>query len=132
MMSKVVIKSANTGAKLEFLDVMNEYLTVEFSSPAFTVFHRVWLYDGDGKRLAQLFHEMAQDWRGWEGIKSWGAIEGDFNLSCSSDKLGHITLEIELVERGTSESWSAQFNMEIEAGQLEKIAHEMAALLRNA
>ncbi|MBW4691725.1 MAG: hypothetical protein KME27_08130 [Lyngbya sp. HA4199-MV5] len=127
-MLKVTIKSANTDAKLEFSEVGNEYFTVTFSSVSLSASHRVWGYTGDCERLVSLFVEMAENWTGWEGIKNWDAIEDDFSLSCTSDKLGHITLEVELVGRDTPELWSAKFNVEVEAGQLEKIANEMKAL----
>jgi Family of unknown function (DUF6228) len=129
-MSKVTIASANTGTKLEFLDVGNEYFTVEFSSPSLSAFHRVWMYAGDGERLASLFEEMAENWKGWEGVKIWDAIEGDFSLSCTGDKLGHITIKVKLVGRNPPQLWSVEFDMEIEAGQLETIAKETKLLFR--
>jgi hypothetical protein len=128
-MQYVTIKSANTGAKLKFSELENEYFTVVFSSASLSALHRVWVYTGDCERLVNLFLDMAKNWTGWEGAKIWDAIEGDFSLSCTSDKLGHITLEIELVERNAPELWFARFNVEIEAGQLEKIANEMRGLL---
>ncbi|NEQ48099.1 MAG: hypothetical protein F6K00_33025 [Leptolyngbya sp. SIOISBB] len=127
-MSKVTIKSAKTGAKLEFSDVGNEYFTVAFLGASITALHRVWAYTGDCERLANLFLEMAENWKGWEGTKIWDAIEGDFSLSCTSDKLGHVTLRVKLVERDTPELWSAEFNVEVEAGQLEKISNDMRLL----
>lgn len=129
-MSKVIIKSANTGAKLEFAEVGNEYFTVTFSSASLSASHRVWVYTGDCERLVGLFVEMAENWAGWEGAKTWDAIEGDFSLSCTSDRLGHIALKVELVGRDAPELWSAKFNVEVEAGQLEKIANEIKALFR--
>jgi hypothetical protein len=128
-MSKVIIKSANTGAKLEFSEVRHEYCTVTFSSASLNASHRVWFYTGDRERLVSLFTEMAEHWSGWEGAKIWAAIEADLSLSCTSDSLGHITLAVELVERDAPEAWSAQFQVEIEAGQLEQIAREMKAWL---
>lgn len=127
-MPKVTIKSANTEAKLEFSDVGTEYFTVEFSSVSLSALHRVWVYTGDYERLANLFLEMAKNWTGWDGAKTWNATEGDFNLSCTSDKLGHIGLNAELVGRDAPELWSVEFKIEMEAGQLEKIANEMMAL----
>jgi hypothetical protein len=128
VMSKVTIKSANIDAKLEFSEVGNEYFTVTFSSVSLSASHRVWVYTRDCERLVSLFIEMAENWTGWEGAKIWDAIEGDFSLSCTCDKLGHITLKVALVERDTPELWSARFNVEVEAGQLEKIANEMNKL----
>ena len=129
-MLKVTIASANTGTKLEFSKVGNEYFTVEFSSPSLTAFHQVWMYAGDGERLSSLFEEMAENWTGWEGVKIWDAIEGDFRLSCTSDKLGHITLKVKLVGRNSPQVWTVELNMEIEAGQLERIANETKLLFR--
>ncbi|MBW4582079.1 MAG: hypothetical protein KME42_21145 [Tildeniella nuda ZEHNDER 1965/U140] len=60
-MSKVTIKSANTGAKLEFSEVGNEYCTVTFSSASLSASHRVWFYTGDCERLVSLFMEMAEN-----------------------------------------------------------------------
>lgn len=127
-MSKVTIKSANTGAKLEFSEVENEYFTVTFSSASLSASHRVWVYTGDCERLVSLFLEMAENWTGWEGAKNWASIVGDFSLSCTSDKLGHIAFEVKLVGRDASESWSARFNVAVEAGQLEEIANEIKKL----
>jgi hypothetical protein len=127
MSREVIIKSADTGAKLEFLDVKGEHFTVVFSSVTLSASQRVWGYT-DCRQLANLFREMAQSWKGWEGVKTWGSIEGEFNLACTSDKLGHVTLEVDLVERDTSEPWSTKFNIQIETWQLEKIANEMITL----
>jgi hypothetical protein len=92
-MSKVTIKSVNTGAKLEFSEVENEYFTVTFSSVSLNASYRVWVYTGDYERLVSLFVEMAKNWTGWEGVKNWDAIEDDFSLSCTSDRLGHLRLK---------------------------------------
>ncbi|MGB3559085.1 MAG: DUF6228 family protein [Geitlerinemataceae cyanobacterium] len=127
-MSEVIIKSASTEAKLAFSDVVNEYFTVAFSSASMNASHRVWVRTGDCERLVNLFLEIAENWKGWEGTKTWDAIEDDFSLSCTSDKLGHITLRCKFVGRDAPELWSAKFNVEVEAGQLKKIANEVRRL----
>ncbi|MBE9040264.1 hypothetical protein IQ235_05590 [Oscillatoriales cyanobacterium LEGE 11467] len=129
-MNKVTIKSANTSSKLEFSDVEHEYFTVAFSSFSMNASQPVWVYTGDYDRLTHLFLEMAENWQGWEGVKTWGATEDDFSLSCTSDKLGHISIAGTLVERNAPECWSAsvKFNVKVEAGQLEQIAYEVRRL----
>lgn len=129
-LSSVTISSVNSGAKLEFFNLTQDYFSVRFSSPSLSASHRVWIYDRDTHLLVKLFEEMAQNWKGWEGVKIWEAIEGDFGLACTSDRLGHITLKVELVGRRSPESWFAEFNLVLEAGQLDKIATRMAALFR--
>jgi Family of unknown function (DUF6228) len=128
--SKLTIASANIGTKLEFSDVRNEYFTVEFSSPSLTAVHRVWMYVGDGESLAHLFKEMTENWMGWEGVKVWNTTKGDFSLSSTSDKLGHSTLEVELLKRDLPQLWSIKATIEIEAGQLERIAYETKLLFK--
>lgn len=71
---------------------------------------------------------MAQNWKGWQGKRTWDAIEGDFSLCCTSDKLGHITLAVQLRERHSPEWWSVKFQINIEAGQLDRIPTEMMSL----
>lgn len=127
-MSKVTIKSANTGAKLEFSDVSNEYFTVTFLSHSMNASHRVWVYTGNYDRLTHVFLEMAENWKGWEGVKTWDALEDDLSLSCTSDKLGHITISAQLGRCDAPEFWSVQFNLEVEAGKLEQIASEVRRL----
>lgn len=124
----VKLKSANTGATLEFSAVRNQYCTVTFSSAALRASHQVWIYSGEGERFASLFVEMAEHWTGWAGAKTWASLEADFSLSCTSDSLGHITLEVEMVDRDSPEEWSTQFKIEVEAGQLETIAQEIQVL----
>lgn len=122
MSRKVTIESADTEAKLEFSDVEDDYLTVAFSSAALGASQRIWLDEGDSESLINLFCEMAQNWRGWESPKDWISTEGDFSLSCTSNKLGHIKLELELTGRRTREPWFTKCSINIEAGQLERIA----------
>jgi hypothetical protein len=127
-MSKVTIKSANTGAKLEFSDVKNQYFTVSFSSASLSASHRVWVYCRDYEWLVHFFLDMAQNWTGWTGAKTWEPIEGGFSFSCTSDSLGHITLDVELEGRDAPELWSVKFKVEVEAGQLETIANQIRRL----
>jgi hypothetical protein len=72
-----------------------------------------------GHSPVKLFEQMANDWDGWDGEKSWGAMEGEYNLVATSSKTGHITLSAELEIYNT---WSTTAHVDIEAGQLETIA----------
>ncbi|MGH8000749.1 MAG: DUF6228 family protein [Brasilonema sp.] len=127
---EVTIKSTSTDAKLEFLNLGNNYFTVLFESKTMSVCKDVWLYTvddySDCQSLVNLFREMARAWKGCEGEKTWSCIEGDFVLYCTSDKLGHINLEVELFQFDGLEPWSAKLNLNTEAGQLEKISNEVA------
>ncbi|MBP5973177.1 hypothetical protein HW132_10635 [Brasilonema sp. CT11] len=129
MSREVTIKSTCTDAKLEFLNFGNDCFRVLFESRTLSASKDVWLYaDGDYSDcqfLVNLFREMARAWKGWEGEKTWRSTEADFVLCCTSDKLGHINLEVHLLEFDGS-PWSANFNLDTEAGELEKISNEVA------
>lgn len=74
-----------------------------------------------GTSPASFFEHIANEWRGWKGEKTWGALEGEFELSATADSTGHVTLTA-VVYSGTCSSCSKmQSEFEIEAGQFEKI-----------
>jgi hypothetical protein len=76
-----------------------------------------------GLSPAGFFAELADDWTGWKGQKGWGAIEGEYNLSATSDSLGHITLVAELNPNNVPPDWSGSVSLIVEAGQLEQLAY---------
>ena len=78
-----------------------------------------------------LFRDMADNWKGWKGEKTWGALDGEFTLRATATSLGRIAVVIEMVEM------SGEFRLEatlvLEAGQLESISKRVEAVfpLRN-
>lgn len=73
-----------------------------------------------GTTPADIFEQIANEWKGWEGDKTWGSLEGEFDLSATSDSTGHISL-VATVYSGTfppSSKMVSEFI--IESGQLEK------------
>jgi hypothetical protein len=85
---------------------------------------RVWLVWGVEVALANFFDDLAESWRGWEGEKVWESYEGGMSLRCTSDRLGHITVAVELRE-GLPTVWEARGDVPLEAGQLDRLAAEM-------
>jgi hypothetical protein len=76
---------------------------------------RVVLLGGNG--LAMLFEEMAAEWRGWDGPKSWESIEGDLAVAADHDGLGQITIRITLRRWESPPEWEAQADLTIDAGE---------------
>ncbi len=68
----------------------------------------------------KLFEHMADNWDGWDGEKNWGAMEGEFILSATFAKTGHMTLTVTLLE--AYNLWSVIAKFDIEAGQIEALA----------
>lgn len=73
----------------------------------------------------KLFETLAENWKGWSEEKKWSSIEGEFAITCTHDKRGHIKLDIEMhQEFGSSEPWRLRASLVLEAGQLERIAKD--------
>jgi len=71
---------------------------------------------------ALLFAEMAKRWSGWPGELAWESLEGELALRCSHDRLGHISIRIELCSGPMPDDWRVEATTMAEAGQLECIA----------
>jgi hypothetical protein len=71
---------------------------------------------------APLFADMARSWSGWPGELVWESLEGELALRCSHDRLGHISIRIELRSGDMPDDWLVVATVMAEAGQLEDIA----------
>ena len=76
--------------------------------------------------LGQFFHELAAQWRGWEGERGWSSLEGEFELSATSDRTGHTTLQFKLRPPLTGCEWRVAGALLLEAGNLESVAQEVS------
>ena len=69
----------------------------------------------------ELFEKMANEWQGWKGEKDWGSLEGEFDLSATSDSKGHITLVASIRSGYIPPCSKTVIELILEAGQLEMI-----------
>lgn len=123
-MDSVVIKSANTAATLTFSERDGDYFCVAYESPSVKLRKRVWGYI-DCEILVNLFEFIAKEWKGWDGAQEWASIEGEFGMSATCDKLGHVMLIITIKEFDGPEVWSSQVRLGLDAGQTENIAKKV-------
>ena len=75
-----------------------------------------------GQSPLTLFKSMEREWKGWEGEKSWGSLEGEFDLTAVSDRKGHITLKTRIHSGHYLPSSSLMTELIVESGQLDYIA----------
>jgi hypothetical protein len=80
-----------------------------------------------GQPPSILFRDMAAHWSGWEGAKTWCAIEGEFNLFAKCDLTGHVTLIFEFPSSPFLPTWSTRVELMVEAGQLDQLARDANA-----
>jgi hypothetical protein len=104
-------------------------LTAELSDEGLTARTKVLLGpDSVEPSLADLFEDMAQNWRGWNGTKDWQGMEGGLALSCVHDGLGHVGISVEL-RHLSGAGWVARSDIGVDAGQLDALAGEIRELL---
>ena len=80
-----------------------------------------------GQSPLKLFESIEKEWKGWQGEKSWGSLEGEFNISAISDKTGHITLKARIASGHYVPSARLETELIVEAGQVEGILKKAKA-----
>ena len=68
-----------------------------------------------GESPVEYFQTLSKNWKGWEGAKSWRALEDEYRLSATMSRTGHVTLTTRL--NVYSYFWEAKANLDIEAGR---------------
>ncbi len=77
---------------------------------------------------AMLFRKMASSWRGWEGELFWSTLEGEFKMTGTTDRLGHVELWAELRGDNSPHDWKLKACLHLEAGSLEQLYRSVAAV----
>ena len=121
------IRSAEHGACLLLRRIRDGFIA-KFDAPGIDAAKKVYVLGGcDG--FDEFWRELAGDWRGWEGTRSFGSLDGELELSVVSDRLGHVTPEACLSE-GSPFRWRAHGIVALEAGQLDCIAADARTFCR--
>ena len=80
----------------------------------------VYSYGTDG--LPSFFDDLAENWRGWRGVETWGSLEGQLTIDADHDGLGTVTLHIGLTPSAALDRWSAMAVLTLDAGALNAVA----------
>jgi hypothetical protein len=122
------IKSSSSSRELVFSAYEDGYFLVELKGEVAAAIN-VWAYT-DALALRDLFQELAELQRPWQGSKSWGSVEGELSISATCSALGEVVFSIALQQRsGSSEDWRIQAGLVTELGQLPSIAKGAALFL---
>lgn len=131
-MNPLIIKSVRGGTQIElrehdtssFIAIINDK-----SLQASAVVYHAGIHahiDVSRYPIEEFFADLAKNWNGWSGSKKWESLEATMKFEATADRMGHITLAIDL-DNGTPYNWRVKALVIIEAGQLEKLskdAHE--------
>jgi hypothetical protein len=128
-MTEIEIKSAHSATRLRFSNLEGDYFLASLNNPEYSGAVRVWEYT-ESEGLAGLFKTLADDWRGWDGERAWSSIEGEFSITCSHDRLGHVTLDAAMHhDFGALEPWRVRGSIVVDAGQLDAIYRSVRSLM---
>ena len=123
MSKKFQIRSSSSDSCFELSHFDGDFFTASISGTGRAGELRICGYQYSPP-MPEFFQDLAKNWKGWDGEKSWESLEGDLDIFASSDKLGHVTLTFRLgnANRGLDEDWVLVVKMSTEAGLLDDIA----------
>jgi hypothetical protein len=122
------LESSRDGGHLELRHRGPEWWEVTLTLPGLTATAKVDCFSYDGEHtLGVLFRRLSDDWRGWDGERTWASIEGGVDLAATHDGLGHVALRVRIRSRLYDDDWTANGVIWLDAGQLGRVAREVAA-----
>lgn len=74
-----------------------------------------------GNTLPRFLQSLAADFRGWDGIRTWRALEDQLKVAATWQSWGHVELRFEL-RPNTFAPWSATAVANLEAGEQIRLA----------
>ena len=104
----------------------SEFYLVTLRENQFEVTGRVYAFDPYDRGLVKFFADLAEKWKGWDGLKTWTSLEGEFELECSHDRVGHVTTKATIHSNPYGNGWTGEIRFDIEAGSLKDIATGVA------
>ncbi len=128
-MESVTIRSSRDGTELTLSTAnfpASEKLDVLLIGPSCSARLATSTYYSGSPAL--LFRKMATSWRGWEGELCWSTLEGEFKMTATADRLGHIQLLAELHSDAYPRGWELKARLDLEAGALEQLCRSIEAV----
>ena len=136
----MLIRGEGTNASIELSEQEglakrdgSEFYRVTIRENEFQASTRVYAFDPKAEGLAKFFLALAKDWKGWNGCRDWSSLEGEFEVRCEHDGLGHVTTTAKLHSNafGHGLGWSAQIRFGLLAGELDRIASDIRGFFQN-
>lgn len=123
------IRSSSSNRALQIRRKDADHLEVELCGFAISATPSVWVEREDLGSLMDFFTVLGQQQQPWQGARSWGTLEGNFSLLATCSLSGAAVLKVELRGlQGAPEEWQLVAGMELEFGQLARLAEEVQLL----
>jgi hypothetical protein len=120
MDNAVTIKSSKDATRLVFANVTKESFSASLESVKFAGCTSVLMYHSGPPSL--LFDEMARDWMGWVGTKTWADLDDQLRIEATADLTGHTSLVVTMRDSSDPATWRLEATLELEAGHLPELA----------
>jgi len=129
MVDQFIVKAAGDSSRLEFSGPIprdvgpDDGFVFKAQLVGGPVTAAVRVYDSYPRRWTDFFRKLSQEWRGWEGVRVIESLEAHIRLEASMDSLGHVRVKTILRGIDVGDEWRAESRIDLEAGQLEDLAH---------
>jgi len=70
----------------------------------------------EGDSLDAYLSDLAERFRGWEGVREWRSLEGQLRIVAKWESRGHVTLRVHLRSTHHPDAWEASVGFDVEAG----------------
>lgn len=124
----ITIRCSETGATLTIGRIDGDYWHAHLIASNLDAWSRVPSLMGES--IATFFAEIARDWRGWPGNRTWESLEGDLSLRLSADGRGHVSVHV-LLMLDMMHDTTVEMTLMVEAGQLDELARMVKAFVEN-
>ncbi|MEO5969573.1 MAG: DUF6228 family protein [Bdellovibrionia bacterium] len=125
--NQMIIKSFSGSELFRIGPRQGDYLEMELEVRSLRASTRIYLYDDNGSFL-RFFEDLSKSWKGWEGPKSWKSLEEDLKISCTVDKLGHVSFVLEMTNGIGDPQWTVKTTLKVDSGSLENIFDQARTL----
>jgi hypothetical protein len=131
----IVVVGTSGGTSVVIRDVHLDHdgfgsFTVELHGAGLDVANGVITYDGRGN-LDSYFADLAEAWRGWNGVMRWDSIENDLTIETS--RVGGQNLMRFTTRCGHPPVWWATLELLLEPGeQASRVASDLRLLFDQA
>jgi hypothetical protein len=88
-------------------------------------------WSGGLKRLPSFFDELEEGWRGWTGAKEWNDDGGTVSMSATHDRVGLVTLHLQLDDMVGLKTWRVTIEVPIEPGALAALSQRVRHLVEH-
>lgn len=131
----ITSRAGERQARLAFASYLPEdgYIsefTVTANADGLTATARVITPSGDGYGLPGFIRKLADDFREWEGVRSWRSLEDQLRVEATWRDGGHVSLRFHMTP-SVYDNWTVSMNFTLEAGEeLCRLGEDLASFMQ--